>query len=127
MPKEKKEKRDQGTKRNRASKHTSKPRKQARSFMHKHDTHKIKRTHSKRFKELIQPRLKVQLFVEARQCKEKTTATDKRKRTKENKDNRERDREKKNLEMNRRTDGQTDRYRDRQIEGQTDTETDTHR
>ena len=80
MPKEKKEKRDQGTKRNRASKRTSKLRKQARSFMHKHDTHKIKRTHSKRFKELIQPLLKLQLFVEARQCKEKTTATDEKKK-----------------------------------------------
>ena len=110
-----KEKRDQGTKRNRASKHTSKPCKQARSFMHKHDTHKIKRTHSKKFKELIQPLLKLQLFVEARQCKEKTTATDKRKRTKENKDNRERDREK-IVEMNRRTDRQIHRQTDRRTD-----------
>ena len=89
MPKEKKEKRDQGTKRNRASKHTSKPRKQAVAFMHKH-THKNKHTHSKRFKELIQALLKLKQLEEARQCKEKTTATDQKKknRTKENKDNR---------------------------------------
>ena len=73
----------------------SKPRKQEVAFMHKH-THKNKHTHSKRFEELIQALLKLKQFIDARQCNEKTAATDKQNRTKENKDNRERDREKKN-------------------------------
>ena len=94
----------------------SKPRKQEVAFMHKH-THKNKHTHSKRFKELIQALLKLKQLEEARQCKEKTTATDpkKKNRTKENKDHRERDREK-IVEMNRRTDRQIHRQTDRRTD-----------